>query len=76
MKIVGHTHEYLPYDAESHEVLVGNGGAPLASGDYGFVLCKQRTDNAIQCDDYDYLTNAPINQAFALTPAGAATAVQ
>ena len=76
MKLVGHTHEYKPYSSGTQEVLVGNGGAPLDSGDYGFVLCKQRTDNAIQCDDYDYLTNAPINDGFALTPAGAVTAVQ
>jgi hypothetical protein len=76
MKIVGHTHEYKAYDSKSQEVLVGNGGAPLAGGDYGFAICKQRTDDAIQCDDYDYLSNAPTNQAFALTPAGAVTSVQ
>ncbi len=74
MKIVGHTHEYKPWNSESLEVLVGNGGAPLDGGDYGFVICKQRTDNAIQCDDYDYLTNAPINDAFAVTPQGVGVA--
>lgn len=76
MKIVGHSHEYLPYSSSHQEVLVGNGGAPLSHGSYGFVLCKQRTDNAIQCDDYDYNSNAPVNDGFALTPAGAVTAVQ
>ncbi|HUB08220.1 MAG TPA: metallophosphoesterase [Myxococcales bacterium] len=77
LKIVGHSHEYSPYDSTYQEVIVGNGGAPLDSGSsYGFVLCQQRSDGAIQCADYDYQSNAPTGTAFALTAAGQSTPTQ
>ncbi|MHB8419500.1 MAG: metallophosphoesterase family protein [Myxococcales bacterium] len=76
LQIVGHSHEYRPWSASAGEVIVGNGGAPLSSGGYGFALCRQRPDGAIQCDGYDEQSNAPLGQPFALTPEGAPTAVQ
>ncbi len=76
LKLVGHSHEYRSYESSYQEVVVGNGGAPLAYGSYGFVLCKQRSDGAIQCEAYDYQSNAPLGQAFALTASGQTTSVQ
>jgi hypothetical protein len=61
LKIVGHAHTYqrLP---SSHEVIVGNGGAPLAgSVNYGYVIGEQRSDGAIVFTAYDYSTNAAID---------------
>jgi hypothetical protein len=58
LKIVGHTHTY-EHIASSHQVVVGNGGAPLAgSVNYGYVIGEQRADGAIVFTAYDYATNA------------------
>jgi predicted phosphodiesterase len=55
--IAGHTHEYAYYSSEKM-VIVGNGGAPLAtSGDYGYVIARQQ-GTSIVFNEYDYLTNA------------------
>ena len=55
MKIVGHSHTYGHYSDTPHEMLVGNGGAPLSgSKDYGFGIVLQRADGTIQCDVLDY----------------------
>ncbi|MHB1844686.1 MAG: hypothetical protein ACYCWW_07620 [Deltaproteobacteria bacterium] len=79
---VGHTHEYR-LDSQNQEVIVGNGGAPFdnSSGsglqEYGFLVCQQRTDNAIQCQLDDYQSGAPVSgTAFAVNPDGSTAQVQ
>lgn len=55
--IVGHAHTYGHYYDHPHEMLVGNGGAPLSgSKGYGFGLVLQRDDGTIQFDVLDYQT--------------------
>ncbi len=56
MCIVGHTHTYT---RTGRELLVGNGGAPLAdSKNYGYALLKRRSsDGAIVVDMMDKDTN-------------------
>jgi hypothetical protein len=56
--IVGHSHTYGHHDGSPKEVLFGNGGAPLASKDYGFGLFARRADGAIVVDAIDWLTGA------------------
>jgi hypothetical protein len=56
LAIVGHTHTYRYPASNAREVLVGNGGAPLASKDYGFALFEQRDDGAIAVDMIDWRT--------------------
>jgi hypothetical protein len=47
MLIVGHTHTFAYYQS-SHEVVVGNGGAPATgSVPFGYVVARQRADGAI-----------------------------
>ncbi len=60
--IAGHTHTYAYYSDEK-QVIVGNGGAPLADTvDYGYVIARQ-SGTSINFTEYDYLTNA-VNQTF------------
>lgn len=51
---VGHEHLFKIVP-ESKEVIVGNGGAPFYNDgeQYGYLLCKQRTDGAIACQEHD-----------------------
>jgi predicted phosphodiesterase len=57
--IVGHTHTYEHY-ATDHEVIVGNGGAPLTGNiNYGYVLVDRRaSDGAIEVTAHDYADNS------------------
>jgi len=57
MSIVGHTHTYD--HTSTQEVLFGNGGAPLSSGDYGYGLVTQRTDGSLEVDAIDYSSGLP-----------------
>jgi hypothetical protein len=57
MAIVGHTHTYD--HTSTQEVLFGNGGAPLSSGDYGYGLVTQRTDGSLEVDAIDYSSGLP-----------------
>jgi hypothetical protein len=57
LALVGHTHTYEHLPA-SREVVIGNGGAPLASKDFGFGLFRQRADGAIVVDMIDWRTGA------------------
>jgi hypothetical protein len=58
--IVGHTHTYRHY-ATDHEVICGNGGAPLTSGaNYGYGIVDRRADGAIVFTEYDYQTKAVV----------------
>jgi hypothetical protein len=73
--IVGHTHTYAHYSSD-HEVICGNGGAPLTSGNnYGYAVVDRRADGAIQLTEYDYSSHAVLDQ-FAVTANGATTSVQ
>jgi hypothetical protein len=73
LSIVGHTHTYY-HGNGSREVLVGNGGAPLSSKNYGFGLIQQRSDGAIVGD----MINATTKQTdtlfhFVVKPDGTST---
>jgi hypothetical protein len=62
MRIVGHTHAYKHY-ASDKEVVCGNGGAPLTSGtNYGYGVIEMLSTGAIQFTEYDYQSNAVIDQ--------------
>jgi hypothetical protein len=56
LAIVGHSHTYRHDSSTPREVLVGNGGAPLTSKDYGFAVFSQRPDGAIDVDMIDWQT--------------------
>ena len=61
--IAGHTHTYAYYSSEK-QLIVGNGGAPPASGNsYGYVIAQQQSNGSIVFSEYDYLTNA-LNMSF------------
>jgi hypothetical protein len=78
LKLTGHSHSYS-YDAPNQEVINGLGGAALDTGytgTYGYVICRQRADNAIQCSQYDYDTNqisTEPNSTFAVLADGGST---
>ncbi len=72
LSIVGHAHTYS--HPSTKEVLFGNGGAPLTSGNYGFGLITQRGDGAIMVDAYDYSTmQADSSFHFVVKPDGTPT---
>ncbi len=60
--IVGHTHT-CEHDPSAHEILVGNGGAPLdGMVNYGFVVATQRaSDGAIEFQSIDYATGKSVD---------------
>ena len=71
LKIVGHTHTYS-HTASSHEVICGNGGAPLTSGvDYGYGIVERLSNGDVQFTEYQYETNAVLDQ-FTLKANGSA----
>jgi len=56
LSIVGHSHEYN-HSPGSRQVLVGNGGAPLGTGqDFGYAIVTQRADQSLVVDMVDYLS--------------------
>ena len=63
LALVGHDHSYGRFAARPREVIVGNGGAPLSSKDYGFALFAQRADGAIVVDMVNWHTMA-IDESF------------
>jgi hypothetical protein len=71
LAIVGHSHTY-GHDRETpRQVLVGNGGAPLSSKDYGFAVFSQRPDGAIEVDMLQWQTlGADPSFHFAVRPDG------
>jgi hypothetical protein len=74
MLIVGHAHTYGHYSDTPKVITVGNGGAPLSSKDYGYVLLSQRCDGAIVADEIDYMSGATDPQFhFVITPQGTIT---
>ncbi len=56
LAIVGHSHTYAHEAETPREVLIGNGGAPLTSKDYGFGVFSQRGDGAIVVDMIQWQT--------------------
>jgi hypothetical protein len=68
--IVGHSHTVE--HTYVNQVLFGNGGAPLSSGNYGYgVFSRRASDGAIVVDSYDYMTNqADPSFHFAVKPDG------
>ncbi len=81
LKLTGHSHSFS-YDPANHEVINGLGGAALDTGytgTFGYVVCRQRADDAVQCSLFDYDTNQVSNQpasVFAVNPDGSAATVQ
>ena len=62
LRIVGHTHTYAHY-ATRHEVICGNGGAPLSSGfGFGYAIIERLASGAIQLTERDSTTNAVVDQ--------------
>jgi hypothetical protein len=59
LAIVGHSHTYRHDGDTPREVVIGNGGAPLTSKDYGFAVLRQRGDGAIVVDMMQWQTGAP-----------------
>ena len=68
--LVGHTHN-MEYFANEKQVIVGNGGAPLAgSAPYGYVVATRRpSDNALIFQAKDY-TQKKIFKSFNVKPDG------
>jgi hypothetical protein len=71
LAIVGHSHTYAHDRETPRQVLVGNGGAPLSSKDYGFAVFSQRADGAIEVDMLQWQTRrADPSFHFAVRPDG------
>ena len=69
MMLVGHSHIYRQdsisggYGSGSGggvELVIGNGGAPLSSGNFGYEICQQVTGGNITCTQYEYQSNAVV----------------
>ncbi len=63
LAIVGHSHEYYHSKySNPKEVVIGNGGAPLATNqNYGYGIVAQRSDGSLTVDMYDYQTNLAVS---------------
>ncbi|MHB8417424.1 MAG: metallophosphoesterase [Myxococcales bacterium] len=78
IKLTGHSHSFM-YDQTNREIINGVGGAALDTGyngTFGYVVCRQRADMAIQCTLYDYDSNAVSsepNATLAVEPDGTPT---
>jgi hypothetical protein len=71
LAIVGHSHTYAHDRETPRQVLVGNGGAPLSSKDYGFAVFSQRADGTIDVDMLQWQTlGADPSFHFAVRPDG------
>ncbi len=64
-----HTYRWLP---GSSELVVGIGGAQIPSGLYGYVICGQRGDGDIVCEELDWQSNGPSypSATVVVTPSG------
>jgi hypothetical protein len=65
--LFGHVHEYTRLAA--NRVIVGNAGAPLDSGSFGYAHVEQRPDGNVAVTEYVQGTNAQLD-AWAVTPDG------
>jgi hypothetical protein len=61
--IVGHSHEFSRFSAQ--QVVIGNGGAPLDDGDYGFTTFQQQANGTFKVINYDYSTVSPVDTFYA-----------
>lgn len=52
LQIAGHRHT-ASHNQKGKEIIVGNGGAPLVSGNYGYVIVQQQPNGNIRVDFYD-----------------------
>ncbi len=59
LSLVGHTHEFSGRSS-SREVVIGNGGAPLSRGTYGYATVE-RVSNGWAIANYDYSTGLAVN---------------
>jgi len=59
LSLVGHTH-YFKGSANSKEIVIGNGGAPLSGGSFGYVTIE-RVSGGWKVINYDYASQLPIN---------------
>jgi hypothetical protein len=57
LSIVGHTHHFA---SSGKEIIVGNGGAPLSGGTYGYATVEQQSGGFV-VTNYDYSTAAPVS---------------
>jgi hypothetical protein len=65
--ITGHTHTASRVLANK-EIIVGNGGAPLASGSYGYAIVQQMPNSNVGVSFYD--VNNVLDQHFVVDPSG------
>jgi hypothetical protein len=67
LALLGHSHEYRHVDTK--HVISGNGGAPIAYGNYGLLLVQQQTNGNITVTEYDQTSGAPLD-LWSVTPDG------
>lgn len=68
--VVGHTHTYAHYPRD-HEIIVGNGGAPLTSSkNFGYVIVARDAGGALTVTAKDYLTGVAMD-SFTIDASGA-----
>ena len=65
LELLGHWHRYEKLDAK--HVVSGNGGAPLSSGHYGFVLVDLLTNGNLSVSEVDQATGA-VGDTFTICP--------
>jgi hypothetical protein len=60
--IAGHKHTFA-YAPKLHQLIVGNGGAPLSGGSrFGYALIERNADGTIQIEGYDLGAAAPFER--------------
>jgi hypothetical protein len=69
IEFLAHQHEYLRVDTQ--HVISGNGGAPLDTGSYGFLLVKQLANGNVAVTEIDQATGMQTD-TWTVTPAGLA----
>jgi hypothetical protein len=65
MELLGHTHRYQKIDPK--HIISGNGGAPISSGHYGFVLVDLLTNGNLSVSEVDQATGA-VGDTFTICP--------
>ncbi len=68
--LFGHVHEYSKIG--DNRVVTGNGGAPLDSGEYGYLYVEQRADGNVVATEYAMGGGSPVD-SFVVTPDGKPT---
>ena len=65
LELLGHFHRYQKLD--DRHIISGNGGAPLATGHYGFVLVDLLTNGNLSVSEIDQATGA-VGDTFTICP--------